>query len=128
MGPRVGLPGDGARAHQVPKLQGEPRAVYKVGLLAVQVAHIPYAKPVRRLEPKPVARIWGKRPRLRPRDRGGLACRGPLLVKLLDPADWLSVQVHPPHEYALRVEGKPGKYEAWYVLSPGSWSTAWPAP
>ena len=43
----------------------------------------------------------------------------PLLVKLLDPADWLSVQVHPPHEYALRVEGKPGKYEAWYVLSPG---------
>lgn len=40
-------------------------------------------------------------------------------MKLLDPADWLSVQVHPPHEYALRVEGKPGKYEAWYVLSPG---------
>lgn len=43
----------------------------------------------------------------------------PLLVKLLDPADWLSVQVHPPHAYAQEVEGKPGKYEAWYVLAPG---------
>lgn len=43
----------------------------------------------------------------------------PLLVKLLDPAEWLSLQVHPPHEYALRREGRPGKYEAWYVLSPG---------
>ncbi|EIA38894.1 mannose-6-phosphate isomerase [Thermus parvatiensis] len=72
------------------------------------------------MEPKPVARIWGG---------SGLGfgpgigevwlAEAPLLVKLLDPADWLSVQVHPPHEYALRVEGKPGKYEAWYVLSPG---------
>uniref|UniRef100_A0A7C2FQR4 Mannose-6-phosphate isomerase n=1 Tax=Thermus islandicus TaxID=540988 RepID=A0A7C2FQR4_9DEIN len=70
--------------------------------------------------PKPVARIWGG---------SGLGfgpgigevwfCEEPLLVKLLDPAEWLSVQVHPPHAYALRVEGKPGKYEAWYVLSPG---------
>lgn len=43
----------------------------------------------------------------------------PLLIKVLDPKEWLSVQVHPPHEYAQRVEGKPGKYEAWYVLHPG---------
>lgn len=46
-------------------------------------------------------------------------CEAPLLVKLLDPEAWLSVQVHPPHAYALAVEGKPGKYEAWYVLAPG---------
>ena len=43
----------------------------------------------------------------------------PLLIKLIDPADWLSVQVHPPDAYALAREGKPGKTEAWYVLSEG---------
>ena len=44
--------------------------------------------------------------------------RFPLLVKLLDPAAWLSVQVHPDDETALRLEGPEaiGKAEAWYVL------------
>ena len=44
--------------------------------------------------------------------------RFPLLVKLLDPADWLSVQVHPDDAMALRLEGPEalGKTEAWYVL------------
>ena len=50
--------------------------------------------------------------------------RFPLLVKLLDPAAWLSVQVHPDDETALRLEGPEaiGKAEAWYVLAaiPGS--------
>jgi mannose-6-phosphate isomerase len=50
--------------------------------------------------------------------------RFPLLVKLLDPAAWLSVQVHPDDETALRLEGPEaiGKAEAWYVLDaiPGS--------
>ncbi len=44
--------------------------------------------------------------------------RFPLLVKLLDPAAWLSVQVHPDDETAARLEGPEaiGKAEAWYVL------------
>lgn len=41
----------------------------------------------------------------------------PLLCKLLDPADWLSVQVHPDDEQAQRLEDEPrGKAECWYVL------------
>lgn len=41
----------------------------------------------------------------------------PLLVKLLDANQALSVQVHPPDEYALAHEdGELGKTEMWYVL------------
>lgn len=42
----------------------------------------------------------------------------PLLVKLLDPAAWLSVQVHPDDDdaRALAGEGAVGKTEAWYVV------------
>lgn len=41
----------------------------------------------------------------------------PLLVKLLDAQDWLSIQVHPNDEQARRLEGHPrGKTEAWIVL------------
>ena len=43
----------------------------------------------------------------------------PLLVKLLDTAEWLSVQVHPDDAYAHAVEagtGFHGKNEAWVVL------------
>lgn len=44
--------------------------------------------------------------------------RFPLLVKLLDTADWLSVQVHPDDEQARRMVGPNefGKTEAWYFL------------
>lgn len=44
--------------------------------------------------------------------------RFPLLIKLLDPADWLSVQVHPDDALAQELEGQGfrGKTEAWYVL------------
>ncbi|MCS6772893.1 MAG: class I mannose-6-phosphate isomerase [Thermoflexales bacterium] len=43
--------------------------------------------------------------------------RFPLLVKLLDPQEWLSVQVHPDDAYARAHEDVPyGKCEAWYVL------------
>lgn len=40
----------------------------------------------------------------------------PLLIKLIDAHDRLSVQVHPNDEYALRVEGEYGKTEMWYVV------------
>lgn len=42
----------------------------------------------------------------------------PLLIKLLDPADWLSLQVHPNDEQAKRLEGAEhfGKTEAWHIL------------
>lgn len=39
----------------------------------------------------------------------------PLLVKFIDAAQALSVQVHPDDEYALRVENEYGKNEMWYV-------------
>ena len=44
--------------------------------------------------------------------------RFPLLVKLLDCAQWLSIQVHPNDEQAQRLEGPGffGKTEAWHVL------------
>lgn len=40
----------------------------------------------------------------------------PLLVKILDANDDLSIQVHPDDEYAQKVEGEAGKTEAWYVV------------
>ena len=40
----------------------------------------------------------------------------PVLVKLIDARDDLSVQVHPDDEYALRTEGQLGKTEMWYVM------------
>ena len=40
----------------------------------------------------------------------------PLLVKLINSKDKLSVQVHPNDEYAKRVENEFGKTEAWYVV------------
>ncbi len=44
--------------------------------------------------------------------------RFPLLVKLLDCADWLSVQVHPDDEQARRLVGPDasGKTEAWHLI------------
>ncbi len=41
----------------------------------------------------------------------------PLLLKLLDARDTLSVQVHPGDDYAREHDGKLGKTEAWMVLS-----------
>lgn len=44
-------------------------------------------------------------------------CRFPLLIKLLDASDVLSVQVHPDDAYARERERQPfGKCEVWYVL------------
>ncbi len=40
----------------------------------------------------------------------------PVLIKLIDAKDNLSVQVHPSNDYALRVEGEYGKTEMWYIV------------
>lgn len=44
--------------------------------------------------------------------------RFPLLIKLLDAAEWLSVQVHPNDAQAVQLEGEGqfGKTEAWHIL------------
>lgn len=41
----------------------------------------------------------------------------PLLTKILDANDWLSVQVHPDDAYGLKHEGELGKTECWYVIA-----------
>ena len=40
----------------------------------------------------------------------------PILIKLIDAKQDLSVQVHPDDEYALKNEGQWGKTEMWYIL------------
>ena len=47
----------------------------------------------------------------------------PLLVKFIDAADDLSIQVHPNDEMSQRVEGKNGKTECWYIIKaePGAY-------
>lgn len=58
-------------------------------------------------------------------DKNGRECIGknalafdffPILIKLIDAKDNLSVQVHPNDEYALRTEHEYGKTEMWYVV------------
>lgn len=40
----------------------------------------------------------------------------PILIKLIDAKDNLSIQVHPDNQYALKHEGQFGKTEMWYVV------------
>lgn len=41
----------------------------------------------------------------------------PILIKMIDTNDWLSVQVHPDNELAMKNHGIPfGKTEMWYIL------------
>lgn len=42
--------------------------------------------------------------------------RFPILIKFIDAANPLSVQIHPDDEYALKNEGEYGKNEMWYVM------------
>jgi mannose-6-phosphate isomerase len=44
--------------------------------------------------------------------------RWPLLIKIIDSAEWLSIQVHPTDAWAAELEGPDhwGKTEAWYVI------------
>ena len=40
----------------------------------------------------------------------------PILIKLIDAQENLSVQVHPPDDYAKKFEGQLGKHEMWLIL------------
>ncbi|QCX32948.1 class I mannose-6-phosphate isomerase [Caloramator sp. E03] len=40
----------------------------------------------------------------------------PLLIKLIDAKDKLSIQVHPDDKYAMENEGEMGKTEMWYII------------
>ena len=40
----------------------------------------------------------------------------PLLTKIIDAAEALSVQVHPDDAYGLKHEGELGKTECWYII------------
>lgn len=61
--------------------------------------------------------LWTNSPELFNQDEAAQSAY-PLLVKILDANDDLSVQVHPDDNYARQVEGVPyGKTECWYVLS-----------
>lgn len=50
----------------------------------------------------------------------GTSCKAdrdlPVLIKLIDAKDDLSVQVHPDNDYALTHEGEYGKTEMWYIV------------
>lgn len=41
----------------------------------------------------------------------------PMMVKLIDSREDLSVKVNPPDSYALRIEKQPGKTECWYIMA-----------
>ncbi|CAM3270484.1 mannose-6-phosphate isomerase, class I [Paenibacillus lupini] len=57
--------------------------------------------------------LWDQQPQL----FGSSAVKFPLLTKILDASDDLSVQVHPDDAYALVNEnGELGKTECWYIL------------
>jgi mannose-6-phosphate isomerase class I len=45
--------------------------------------------------------------------------RVPILLKFIDSKDDLSLQVHPPADYAARVEHDSGKAESWIILETG---------
>lgn len=48
----------------------------------------------------------------------GEKCQGeiPILIKLIDAKDNLSIQVHPDNDYARKYEGDNGKTEMWYIV------------
>ncbi len=61
-----------------------------------------------------LSELWDKHRELFGNETGD---RFPLLTKIIDANDKLSVQVHPDDEYAARYEhGSLGKMECWYVL------------
>lgn len=51
-----------------------------------------------------------------PGSAGGCKSGFPVLVKLIDARQQLSLQVHPDDEYAWKHENQPGKNELWYII------------
>lgn len=60
-----------------------------------------------------VLTLWGKEAL---GTRGGAFPYFPLLIKLIDAKQDLSIQVHPDDSYAMAHEGEYGKTEMWYVV------------
>src|SRR5699024_4718736 len=63
---------------------------------------------------KKIDELWLKRRELFGNQKGDVF---PLLVKVIDAKEDLSVQVHPDNNYGLKHEGELGKTECWYILS-----------
>jgi mannose-6-phosphate isomerase len=64
---------------------------------------------------KTLLQLWHDAPELFGADGQG---RFPLLVKMIDARDWLSVQVHPTDRQAERLKNEAmGKHECWYVVA-----------
>ncbi|RHW44178.1 mannose-6-phosphate isomerase [Bombilactobacillus bombi] len=72
-----------------------------------QVENGPYAG-------KYLNELWQSQPELFGNPQGKVF---PLLTKILDAEDSLSVQVHPDNVYAKAHEGELGKTECWYIIS-----------
>lgn len=99
----------GQRLKETNKPIGEAWVVYENN----QVADGPWAgRTLGAIAAAEGERLLGKRPL---RQTG---VRFPLLIKLLDCQDWLSVQVHPNDAQAVQLEGPGqfGKTEAWHIL------------
>ena len=60
--------------------------------------------------------LWAEHPELFGNEDGCLGDRFPLLIKIIDAKDDLSIQVHPDDAYAREHEGDNGKTEMWYVV------------
>lgn len=65
---------------------------------------------------KTLAEMWEQYPQLFGNENGVWGEQYPLLVKLIDAREDLSIQVHPDDEYAGSHENSLGKMECWYVL------------
>lgn len=64
-----------------------------------------------------LSKLWNDNPEVFGRDITSSQKEFPLLVKILDAKDDLSIQVHPDDEYARANEnGSLGKMECWYIL------------
>lgn len=63
----------------------------------------------------PFSRFVAEHPEALGRDCAGME-EFPILIKLIDAAQFLSIQVHPDDEYARRIEGGRGKTEMWYIV------------
>ena len=84
---------------------------HKDGISSIGLAGMDASKPVPLTE---FIRIRGKAAVLGTRPAAFSSF--PVMIKLIDAHDNLSVQVHPDDRYAMRVEGSVGKTEMWYIV------------